>query len=99
MLSRRQFLNQALRGSSLIALAPSVPGFLAKTARAAPVEQDARLLVVLQLDGGNDGINTVVPFADPGYARQRRVLRLAEKNIIPIAPGLGLHPNLRGAAR
>lgn len=99
MLSRRQFLNQTLAGSSLIALAPCVPGFLAKTARAARAERDAKVLVVLQLDGGNDGINTVVPFGDPGYARSRRVLRLPQNRVIGVGRGVGLHPNLRGAAR
>ena len=64
-------------GSSLIALSPTVPGFLARTARAAAPERDGRVLVVVQLDGGNDGINTVVPYADEGYARHRKALRLA----------------------
>ena len=60
MFTRRDFL----KSSTLLALAPTVPGFLAQTARAAKPERDARILVVVQLDGGNDGINTVVPFAD-----------------------------------
>src|SRR5262249_22827257 len=72
MLTRRDFL----RTSSLVALAPSVPTFLAQTARAARAERDGRALVVIQLDGGNDGINTVVPFKDPGYAKHRQSLRL-----------------------
>src|SRR3954454_19086888 len=50
MLSRRAFLQS----SSLLALAPSVPLFLARTARAAPTDRDGRVLVVVQLDGGND---------------------------------------------
>jgi uncharacterized protein (DUF1501 family) len=50
-------------------LAPTVPGFLARTARATQPQRDGRVLVVIQLDGGNDGINTVVPFADEGYAK------------------------------
>src|SRR5262249_11451774 len=75
MLSRRDFL----RHSSLLALAPAVPGFLARTARAAAPQRDGRVLVVIQLDGGNDGINTVVPFADDGYARHRKTLRLARE--------------------
>jgi uncharacterized protein (DUF1501 family) len=62
MFTRRDFLKT----STLLALAPTVPGFLAQTARAAKVEHDGRILVVVQLDGGNDGINTLVPFADEG---------------------------------
>ena len=75
MFSRRDFL----KSSTLLALAPTVPTFLAHTARAAKVERDGRVLVVIQLDGGNDGINTVVPFADEGYAKHRNALRLRKR--------------------
>ena len=86
MRTRRDFLRAALGGSSLIALAPTVPGFLARTARAATPERDGRVLVVIQLDGGNDGINTVVPFADEGYARGRKALRLKAEEILKLLP-------------
>jgi uncharacterized protein (DUF1501 family) len=66
MITRRDLLARGLRNSTLIALAPTLPGFVARTARAAGPEKDGRILVVLQLDGGNDGINTVVPFKDDG---------------------------------
>jgi uncharacterized protein (DUF1501 family) len=92
MLSRRDIL----RHSSLLALAPSVPGFLAQTARAAAPRRDGRLLVVVELNGGNDGINTVVPFADEGYARHRKTLRLAGDRLIKVNDHIGLHPSLRG---
>src|SRR3954465_12360751 len=91
MLTRRNFLGASLRGSSLIALAPTVPGFLARTARAAGPERDGRILVVIQLDGGNDGINMVVPFADEGYARHREALRLTPERLIKIDDRVGLH--------
>ena len=52
-----------------------VPAFLARTARAAAPDRHGHVLVVIQLDGGNDGINTVVPFADEGYAKYRKILR------------------------
>ena len=58
------------------ALAPTLPGFLARTANATSPERDVRILVVLQPDGGNDGINTVVPFKDDWYAKHRKALRL-----------------------
>ena len=99
MLSRRDFLETSLRGSSLIALTPAVPSFLAQTARAAEPDRQGRVLVVIQLDGGNDGINTVVPFADDGYARHRRALRLPTKELIKINDTLALHPAMRDAAR
>jgi uncharacterized protein (DUF1501 family) len=96
MSTRRGFLGAALSGSSLIALAPTVPGFLARTARAAAPGRDRRVLVVVELNGGNDGINTVVPFADEGYAKHRKTLRLAKDRLIRVNDQVGLHPSLRG---
>jgi uncharacterized protein (DUF1501 family) len=97
MLSRRDFLKTGLRTSTLIALTPAVPGFLARTARAARPERDGRILVVIQLDGGNDGINTVVPFKDDGYAKHRRLLRLPAGELIKVKDSVGLHPALAEA--
>jgi uncharacterized protein (DUF1501 family) len=90
MPSRRTFLKH----SSLLALAPVVPGFLTKTARAAMPQRDGRVLVVIQLDGGNDGVNTVVPFADEGYAKHRQNLRLAKDRLVKVDDKVGLHPAL-----
>jgi uncharacterized protein (DUF1501 family) len=95
MITRRDFL----RSSTLLALAATVPGFLANTARAAKAERDGRVLVVIQLDGGNDGINTVVPFADEGYARHRKVLRLPKDRLVKINERVGLHPSLADAGK
>ncbi len=91
MFTRRDFL----RTSSLLALAPAVPGFLARTARAATPQRDGRVLVVIQLDGGNDGINTVVPFKDEGYAKHRKALRLPRERLVKVNDAVGLHPALR----
>ncbi len=99
MRTRRAFLKSSLRGSSLIALAPTVPGFLVPAARAAGPDREGRVLVVIQLDGGNDGINMVVPFADQGYARHRRDFRLPANDLIKLDGELGLHPGMREAAR
>ena len=82
----------------LISLAPTVPGFLAARSRAAAPQQDGRVLVVIQLDGGNDGINTVVPYKDEGYARHRKALRLpadADQG----RRSVGLHPAMRDAGK
>jgi uncharacterized protein (DUF1501 family) len=91
LLDRRDFLKH----SSLLALAPTVPLFLARTARTAAADKDGRVLVVVQLDGGNDGLNTVVPFADDNYGRLRKVLRLPAKELIKVNDQIGLHPSLR----
>src|SRR5437764_3265391 len=91
MLNRRDFL----RTSSLLALAPTVPVFVARTARAAPADKDRRALVVVQLDGGNDALNTVVPHADPAYEKLRPKLKIAKKRLVKLSDALGLHPSLR----
>src|SRR5262245_29725867 len=91
MNSRRDFL----RHSCLFALAPTIPGFLAQTARAAVPRRDGRVLVVVELNGGNDGINTVVPFTDEGYAKHRKTLRLAKDRLVKINDQIGLHPSLQ----
>jgi uncharacterized protein (DUF1501 family) len=95
MFSRREFLHT----STLVALTPTVPCFLAATARAAEPARDSRLLVVVQLNGGNDGINTVVPFTDEGYAKYRKVLRLPAERLLKINKEVGLHPAMGDAAR
>ncbi|HLJ94076.1 MAG TPA: DUF1501 domain-containing protein [Gemmataceae bacterium] len=94
MLSRRNFLKNAM----LLALAPNIPGFLAQTARAAKPEKDRRILVVIQLDGGNDGINTVVPFKDEGYTKHRKLLCLPAEALITVNDSIGLHPALTEAS-
>jgi uncharacterized protein (DUF1501 family) len=55
--------------------------------------------VVVQLAGGNDGLNTVVPYADDIYARNRRTLRLPEKQVLKIDSLLGFHPAMRAFKR
>jgi uncharacterized protein (DUF1501 family) len=95
MFSRRSFLKT----SALLSLAPTVPGFLAQTAHAARPERDGRVLVLIELNGGNDGINTVVPFGDEGYAKYRKNLRLPANELIKMNDRVGLHPELRGAGR
>jgi uncharacterized protein (DUF1501 family) len=99
MHSRRRFLGSSLRSLPLISLAPTLPGFLAQTARASGLSTDDRVLVVLQLDGGNDGLNTVVPFADEAYAKHRKALRLQADRVLKIADGIGLHPAMGDAAK
>jgi uncharacterized protein (DUF1501 family) len=94
MLTRRVFLER----SSLLSLVPAMPGFLSRTAMAAPADRDGRVLVVVQLDGGNDGINTVVPYGDAEYARHRKELRLPNDRLCKLTDHVGLHPSMRRAA-
>src|SRR5262249_10949483 len=76
--------------------------FLGRTALAAPTTDrpGARdtLLVVVQLTGGNDGLNTVVPYADPEYAKLRPTLKLPKDQVKKIDDRLALHPAKTGPA-
>ncbi|HSZ57850.1 MAG TPA: DUF1501 domain-containing protein [Tepidisphaeraceae bacterium] len=94
MKTRREFL----RNTGLIALTPLVPSFLEELAHAAPAQADPRILVIVELEGGNDGINTVVPFADPAYARSRPNLRLKPEEVLKIDQQVGFNPSMRPMA-
>jgi uncharacterized protein (DUF1501 family) len=93
MLSRREFIER----TSLVSLSPVVPLALSRFAHAAAAGPDSKVLVVIQLDGGNDGINTVVPFADDAYGRNRSLLRLEASRLHKLNDHVGLHPQMRGA--
>lgn len=54
-----------------------------------------RTLIVVQMAGGNDGLNTVVPFTDPLYLKIRPTLGIPETKVLPLDTRLGLHPNLQ----
>ena len=94
MFSRRDFLKQA----TLISLAPTVPAFLAQTARGSVPSADDRILVVIQLSGGNDGLNMLVPYADENYFRLRPKIAIAKNRVARLNDAVGLNPAMRDAA-
>lgn len=98
--SRRRFLKSTLGASTLLSMGLDVPAFLARSAMAA-VKTPAknRVLVVVQLSGGNDGLNTVIPYADEAYAKNRIALRIAREQVLKIDDYLGLHPQMTGFAK
>lgn len=100
-LDRRTFLKSAVGSSALVSLASRPPAFLARAAAAADASrgEGQTVLVVLQLSGGNDGLNTVVPADDDAYGRSRRTLRLSRREVLGIDDQLGFHPSLTGLAR
>jgi uncharacterized protein (DUF1501 family) len=58
-----------------------------------------RILVVVELSGGNDGLNTVVPYGDPAYYRARPKLGIPDREVIRAADGFGFHPSMVGFER
>jgi uncharacterized protein (DUF1501 family) len=98
--TRREFLKKSL---GIVAAASTVPTFLSRTAFALAnpfdsprvgAARDDRILLVVQLGGGNDGLNTVIPFGHDGYYRSRPSLALPKDKIVRLNEEIGLHPNL-----
>jgi len=78
-----------------VALNAVVPQFVARTAQAAAPGKD-RILVVLEMTGGNDGLNTVIPYADDLYHKARPTLRQPKDAVIRLDDHVGLHSGLKG---
>ncbi|MFV1966758.1 MAG: DUF1501 domain-containing protein [Pirellulaceae bacterium] len=95
--SRREFMKSVVGASTIVSLSPAVPLFVRKALHAAPADVNATdtVLVVVQLSGGNDGLNTVVPFEDDVYGRSRKTLRLTAREVHPIDDQLGFHPEMQ----
>src|SRR5450759_1360914 len=102
--TRREFMRTAVLGG---ALSWTVPAFLASTFSALEADaadratqivtgKDSTILVVLQMAGGNDGLNTVVPYNNDDYHRSRPRIGLQAKDILKINDSIGLHPGLGG---
>jgi uncharacterized protein (DUF1501 family) len=101
--TRRDFLKSTTLGG---ALSWTVPSFLAHTFAQLQAEaadnanavtgKDGTILVILQMAGGNDGLNTVVPFANDHYHRARSRLAFKSKSVLKINDELGFHPSLAG---
>ncbi|QQE13158.1 DUF1501 domain-containing protein [Planctomycetota bacterium] len=103
--TRRQFLNTSL---VLASAATTVPSFLMSSSNllAAPYADAAtsslpgvpedRILVVIQLSGGNDGLNTLIPFGESAYYNARPQIKINESDILTLdqTQGLGLNPNM-----
>jgi len=84
MMHRRHFLKLA-GAAPLVMLAPS-------SALGAPGGN--KVLVLVELKGGNDGLNTVVPFADPTYYKLRPQIAISKDKVLGLNDKIGLHPAL-----
>ena len=98
-MKRRSLLSLLLAGSAGSALAAGRLGSLAAGssdpgAPGADALRSRSVLVLLELRGGNDGLNTLAPIADPLYRQVRPSLALDGGEALPLAAGLALHPVL-----
>lgn len=90
-MQRRDFL----RNTSLASTALLVPQFLLDfRAQRLYRSRTGKVLVVIQLSGGNDGLNTIVPYRNDRYYQQRPNLAIPASEVLPVADELGLHPAL-----
>lgn len=100
-ISRRRFNLSSLEGATAVAIGVGVPGNWMQTLAATLSEQrakDNRILVVIQLTGGNDGLNTIIPFADERYRKARPKLAISPSDVLSLNSQTGLHPSMRGIA-
>jgi uncharacterized protein (DUF1501 family) len=95
MFNRRHFLTRTLQSSSLLAVGTVVPQFISRTAQAAAPGKD-NILVVLEMTGGNDGLNTVIPYADDLYHKARPTLRQTKDVVIRLDDHVGLNSSMVG---
>ena len=95
-LTRRKFLATLTGGSAVISFGGHVPEFLAQAAAAEPASGKDTILVVVQLTGGNDGLNTVVPHNHAEYRKARPKLAIPAGDVLKINDTIGLHPSARG---
>jgi uncharacterized protein (DUF1501 family) len=103
--SRREFLARGLYG---IGLGAGLPIFLSRTSAALTAQalqgtsmekHPERILVVLELSGGNDGLNTVVPHGDPAYYRARPHIGIPAREVLKVDDQFGFHPSMVGFER
>lgn len=95
---RRNFLRSGLYG---MAVSTQLPLFLQNTSRLMAAESASgkekspgRIMVVVELNGGNDGLNTVVPYGHDEYYQNRPKLGIPQKNLLKIDEQFGFHPAL-----
>jgi len=94
--------RELLKGGSMIAVGLVAPRWLSSIAHADMLRDYTggktgdTILVVCQLSGGNDGLNTVAPVTDPLYAKYRPQLAHKEDKVLKLTPTLGLHPSMGG---
>ncbi len=94
--TRREFISWSGKAMGLLTLARMAAGPFDLLARTPPaLDPSRRVLVLIQLVGGNDGLNTLIPLDDDNYRRLRPTLGIAASQILPLTEHSGFHPSCR----
>ena len=95
MITRRDFMVSGITATGVGIVVPPV---FAQSVFAATIEDNHNdhVLVILQLGGGNDGLNTVVPYTDPAYRQARPTIGIADDKVLPLNADVGLNPVMPG---
>ena len=89
-MKRRDFIKNTSLASSLF----FVPDFVKAFDEALSAQYGHKRLVIIQLAGGNDGLNTIVPFRNDIYYKNRPKLSIGKNEVLKLNDELGLHPSL-----
>ena len=93
--TRRTFLSTAT-ASSVISFGSTAPAILRNAA--GTTTNNERILVVVEMAGGNDGLNTVIPFSHDAYRKARPKLAINASDVLKVDSELGFHPVMTGFA-
>ncbi len=93
---RRSLITRSCMTAAALAARPhwAAAGIFRDGRSARKAAASETVLVVVNMAGGNDGLNTIVPFADPAYRAARPRIGLTGAQLLPIDSKTGLHPSL-----
>lgn len=89
--TRREFIQNGL---TFVSLGMAAPAVLAQAAEGAKKRANGKILVMLQMSGGNDGLNTVIPYTDDLYYKNRPTIGIGRADMVPISDKIALNPGM-----